>query len=72
MSAKRPTQLDLSRDVARPTRRARSDAPLSTRKRVLLIDYQSWLALTDGIAKAAASGATRRSTLSHPAGARPS
>jgi len=70
MSAKRPTQLDLARDAALPARRARPDAPLSTRKRVLLIDYQSWLALTDGVAKAAASRPLHRSAASHPAGPR--
>jgi len=55
MPARSHTQLDLSGEPHRALRRNAAATPMSTRKRVLLIDYQSWLALTDDVAKAAAS-----------------
>lgn len=49
---KRPRQLELDRYQA-SRRGEKKQALASTRGRVLIIDYQSWLALTDKAARAA-------------------
>jgi len=49
---KRSLQFNLDRPPPKPPGRQQK-APASTRRRVLIIDYQSWLALTDKVARAA-------------------